>query len=137
MKLIFFGDCMFGRNGHPFIENPFVNVEHILKQGSVIFFNLETTISRPLLPAKYKEDKAFNYQSTGEQLDSLRKITKKPIFVSMEGGKAKTPLWMTAMFPHKYIYDSVEEIIEMVEAIDSGEKEIDSDRWRLLKPEYR
>tara|TARA_B100000963_G_C22608043_1_gene663528 strand:+ start:248 stop:1078 length:831 start_codon:yes stop_codon:yes gene_type:complete len=82
MKLIFFGDCMFGRNGHPFVENPFVNVEHILKHGSAIFFNLETTVSRPLLPAKFKKVKAFNYQCTGEQLDSLRKITKKPIFVS-------------------------------------------------------
>ena len=28
---------------------------------------------------------------------------KKPVFVSMEGGKAKTPLWMLGMFPHKYI----------------------------------
>ena len=62
---------------------------------------------------------------------------KKPIFVSMEGGKSKTPLWMMAMFPHKYIYNSIEEIVDMIDAIDSGDKEIDSDRWRLLKPEYR
>jgi len=25
----------------------------------------------------------------------------------------------------------------MIEAIDEGNKEIDSDRWRLLKKEYR
>ena len=62
---------------------------------------------------------------------------KKPIFVSMEGGKKKTPLWMLAMFPHKYIYDSVDEVLDMVEAIDKGDKEIDSERWRLLKKEYR
>ena len=62
---------------------------------------------------------------------------KKPIFVSMEGGKAATPLWMLGMFPHKYIYNSLEEIIEMVYAIDSGNKEIDSDRWRLLQKQYR
>tara|TARA_Y100001938_G_C8065936_1_gene420188 strand:+ start:314 stop:850 length:537 start_codon:yes stop_codon:yes gene_type:complete len=62
---------------------------------------------------------------------------KKPIFVSMEGGKAKTPLWMLGMFPHKYIYNSLEEIIEMLYAIDSGNKPIDSDRWRLLRKEFR
>jgi hypothetical protein len=62
---------------------------------------------------------------------------KKPIFVSMEGGKSKTPLWMLGMFPHKYIYNSVDEIIDMLYAIDSGEKEIDSDRWRLLQKQFR
>ena len=62
---------------------------------------------------------------------------KKPIFVSMEGGKSKTPLWMLGMFPHKYIYNSLEEILEMLAAIDNGNKEIDSDRWRLLRQEFR
>ena len=62
---------------------------------------------------------------------------KKPVFVSMEGGKCKTPLWMLGMFPHKYIYNSLDEVVEMLYAIDSGSKEIDSDRWRLLRKEYR
>ena len=62
---------------------------------------------------------------------------KKPIFISMEGGKAKTPLWMLGMLPHKYIYNNVEEIIEMLHAIDGGSKPIDSDRWRLLRKEFR
>ena len=62
---------------------------------------------------------------------------KKPIFISMEGGKNKTPLWMMGMLPHKYIYDSVEEVVEMLKQIDSGEKNIDSDRWRLLRKELR
>ena len=62
---------------------------------------------------------------------------KKPIFISMEGGKAKTPLWVLGMLPHKYIYDTVDEILNMLIAIDTGNKSIDSDRWRLLKPEFR
>ena len=62
---------------------------------------------------------------------------KKPIFVSMEGGKCKTPLWMLGMFPHKYIYNSLDEVVEMLYAIDNENKEIDSDRWRLLKRRYR
>ena len=62
---------------------------------------------------------------------------KKPVFVSMEGGKAKTPLWMLGMFPHKYIYNSIEEIIDMLYAIDAGNKPIDSARRRLLRIEFR
>ena len=62
---------------------------------------------------------------------------KKPVFVSMEGGKSNTPLWMLGMFPHKYIYSSIDEITDMLYAIDSGEKEIDSDRWRLLQKRFR
>ena len=62
---------------------------------------------------------------------------KKPIFISMEGGKKATPLWMMGMVPHKYIYDSIEDIIEMIKDIDVGYKEIHSDRWRLLKEDLR
>ena len=55
----------------------------------------------------------------------------------MEGGKSKTPLWMLGMLPHKYIYNSIDEIVKMLFAINEGSKPIDSDRWRLLRAEYR
>ena len=44
---------------------------------------------------------------------------------------------MMGMLPHNYIYDSIEEVVDMVKQIDSGAKKIDSDRWRLLKKEIR
>jgi hypothetical protein len=44
---------------------------------------------------------------------------------------------MMGMLPHRYIYDSIEEVVDMIKAIDSGSKEIDSDRWRLLREELR
>jgi hypothetical protein len=62
---------------------------------------------------------------------------KKPTFISIEGGKKQCPLWLLGMFPHKYIYNSIEDIIAMIKLIDSGEKQIDNARWRLLKKEYR
>ena len=62
---------------------------------------------------------------------------KKPIFISMEGGKKKTPLWMMGMMPHHYIYDSIEDVVDMITRIDEGAKQIDSDRWRLLRKELR
>jgi len=62
---------------------------------------------------------------------------KKPIFISMEGGKCKTPLWMMGMLPHHYIYDNIDEVLSMIKRIDAGKKSIDSDRWRLLRKELR
>ncbi len=64
-------------------------------------------------------------------------LKEKPIFLSIEGGKKKTPLWILGQIPHNYIYDSVEDIVDMVKKIDSGEKEVDSERWRLLREELR
>lgn len=62
---------------------------------------------------------------------------KKPLFLSVEGGKRCTPLWLMAIMPHKYIYNSVDEIIQTIDAIDKQEIELSSDRWKLLKPELR
>ena len=62
---------------------------------------------------------------------------KKPMFISMEGGKHKTPLWIMGMLPHHYIYNSVEEVLDMIHQINDGEKDIDSDRWRLLRRDLR
>ena len=62
---------------------------------------------------------------------------KKPTFISVEGGKSKTPLWLFGMFPHKYFYNSIREIVDVLRKIDSGEKRIDSDRWRLLRDDLR
>ena len=73
---------------------------------------------------------------TAEEL-SVACHLKRPVFVSVEGGKSKTPLWMMGMLPHKYIYDSIEDVIDMIKKIDNNEIEIDSDRWRLLRKELR
>lgn len=62
---------------------------------------------------------------------------KKPIFLIMEGGKALCPLWLMGTLPHKYIYNNADEVVEMLKNIDSGAKELDNGRWRLLQPQYR
>lgn len=62
---------------------------------------------------------------------------KKPLFLSIEGGKRNTPLWLMAIMPHKYIYDSVDDVIQTVRAIDQQKIALSSDRWKLLKPELR
>jgi hypothetical protein len=62
---------------------------------------------------------------------------KRPIFLIIEGGKQACPLWIYGTIPHKYIYNNLDEVVNILTKIDSGEKEIDSDRWRLLKEEFR
>jgi nucleoside 2-deoxyribosyltransferase len=62
---------------------------------------------------------------------------KKPIFLFVEGGKNKTPLWIMGTIPHKYIYNNLQEIIDLLISIDAGKKKLDSTRWRLLRPEFR
>ena len=84
LKILFFGDCMFGRNNTKFAANPFIHVTKILNNADIIIFNLETVISPKPIADKYKEPKTFNFQSKGIQLKNLTKIIKhKPIFVSV------------------------------------------------------
>jgi nucleoside 2-deoxyribosyltransferase len=61
---------------------------------------------------------------------------KKPVFICV-GDKKKTPLWLLGIVPHHYFYNSVDEILEKIKQINSGEEEIDSARWRLLIDELR
>lgn len=63
--------------------------------------------------------------------------SRKPIFVIMEGGKASTPLWLMGQLKHKYIYDNLNQALDMLVRIDDGKVQIDSPTWRLLKKEYR
>lgn len=62
---------------------------------------------------------------------------KKVIFFITEGGKKLTPIWTLFTIPHKYIYNSKEDVVEMIKKIDSGEVPIDSERWRLLQQCFR
>ena len=79
--------------------------------------------------------KVASWGSAEELVTACR--MKKPTFISVEGGKSCIPYWLLGMFPSKYFYNSPTEIIETLRRIDSGEKEIDNERWRLISPEYR
>lgn len=64
---------------------------------------------------------------------------KKPIFLVIDDpkGKKATPLWIMGSIPHKYIYNNIEEVKEVVLSIDSGKIKINNERWKLLLPELR
>jgi len=64
---------------------------------------------------------------------------KKTIFLVIDDplGKKVCPLWLFGVLPHKYIYNSLEDAIDTIKAIDDGIVKISNDKFKLLKPEYR
>lgn len=62
---------------------------------------------------------------------------KKPIFFINEYDMKLTPHWVFWTIPLEYIYSSKEAVLETIYKIDDGLQEIDSDRWRLLKRDFR
>lgn len=81
------------------------------------------------------QPKIASWGSAEEIVTAVR--MKKPIFLSIEGGKKECPFWMFGMFPHKYIYDSPDDIVAMLKRINAGRKKLDSTRWKLLRKEFR
>ncbi len=64
---------------------------------------------------------------------------KKPLFLVIDEprGKKATPLWLMGVMPHKYIYNTLTEAIQTIQAIDCGIVKMSSDRWKLLLPDRR
>ena len=62
---------------------------------------------------------------------------KKPIFIAVEGGVKETPLWLAGLIKPSYFYNSIEEIIDKLKKINSNEIQVNSDRWRFFRPEFR
>lgn len=79
----------------------------------------------------------FNFEFDKPTFGTMHELViaeqqKKPIFITCRDLKA-VPLWIIGLINKKYFYNSVDEIVAMVKKINSGEREADSDRWRLLK----
>lgn len=62
---------------------------------------------------------------------------KRPIFIFVEGGKSQCPLWLFGMLNHKYFYENIEEIKNILYKINNGTESINNDKWRLLKHQFR
>lgn len=81
-------------------------------------------------------DPAIPSWGTAEEFYNSNRM-KKPIYLSIIGGKSKCPGWIFGTIPHAYIFDNIEEVCRQIIAIDDGLVVPDPVRWRLLKPEYR
>lgn len=113
-------------------EGRYDYVQETMKEIRVFDLNL---VDRSDFLIAYIQPTVPTFGSMEELVTGVR--MKKPTFIAIEGGKQNCPLWLWGMFPQKYIYDSVDDIVSMLRNIDSGKQLMDSNRWRLLKKEYR
>lgn len=84
----------------------------------------------------------FVYSSESKTCGSYEEFfeanrSKKPIFFVNLSHKKTTPAWILWTIPHRYIYSSMEELYKTIEEINNGSKSIDSERWKLLKQDFR
>lgn len=79
--------------------------------------------------------KIASWGSADEIYTALR--MRKPLFLIIEGGIKKTPLWLMGSLPPSFIFDSFDSVLERLKDIDSGNIQLDSKYWKLLKPEFR
>lgn len=69
---------------------------------------------------------------------TLANILRKPIFYICEGRLNTIPLWLVGLIDKQsYIYNNVEEVIDEIKRIDSGEIKLNNKKWRLLEESIR
>lgn len=142
------GVTCFNPYDHPFIENidegKQVQLQRLRELGSLD--NLQErmkTIRSYDLSMVDRSDFIICYikpnTPTWGTVDELvmAESLNRPVFICVEGGKRKAPLWVYSLCPHKYMYNSMNEIVQVLKGIDNGSIPTDSKRWRLLKNKYR
>lgn len=82
----------------------------------------------PTIPSAGSYDEIYTVLNNG-----------KPIFVAIDSpkGKSATPFWWFGKMPHKYIYDSLDDIVQVIKGLDDGIIPMHSSKWKLLKEELR
>lgn len=83
----------------------------------------------------------FNFEFEKPTFGTMHELVvaeqqRKPMFITCQDLKT-VPLWVMGLINKKYFYPSVSHIINSIKAINSGECEIDDNRWYLLKKELR
>ncbi len=61
---------------------------------------------------------------------------RKPIICIVPDRKSM-PLWLIGLLNMDFVFESIEEVVNYINAVDSGAVEIDSKYWKLLLPEFR
>lgn len=61
---------------------------------------------------------------------------KKPYFIVVDGGKKNIPAWLFGICDHNYFYSSLDEVVNELALLNSGEKTL-SERWVLIRKQLR
>ena len=67
---------------------------------------------------------------------SLGERSQKPIYLVVKPSIKKVPLWIAGMIKPSCLYSSLDDVINELRLIDSGDKEVSNDNWRLFEEEY-
>lgn len=83
----------------------------------------------------------FNIETEKPTFGTLHELVvatqqQKPVFVTVTD-LSKCPLWIIGLVKRKHLYASIDEIIDTVIKIDSGDIVMNSKKWKLLNPELR
>lgn len=62
---------------------------------------------------------------------------RKPIFMCVRGGIQNTPLWLMGRVPPNFIFNNLEEIIQVLKKIDDGTIPLDEKYWRIFTEEFQ
>lgn len=84
----------------------------------------------------HMDDPTIASHGTSEEIYTANRA-KKPIFISLGTGIASIPKWLLGALKPSYFYNSMDDMLNMLELIDKEKVRIDSDRWKLLRHEYR
>jgi nucleoside 2-deoxyribosyltransferase len=60
---------------------------------------------------------------------------KKPVLIFIEQGKKAAANWLFGMCDHKYIFNSLDEVLDYIKNIDNGTIPMDG-RWTLLDHQF-
>lgn len=78
-----------------------------------------------------------NIHTCGSYFEFQSSLTqKKPYFIIVPEGKQKTPAWLFGICDHNNIYNSVEDVVDRLIKLNSGEIPL-SDRWVLFRKQIK
>lgn len=61
------------------------------------------------------------------------KRSSKPVFLVIDGGYKKIPIWLASYFRPNWVYNSLDEVINILYKINNGKEEINNKYWKILE----
>lgn len=74
------------------------------------------------------------YGSVDEIITAKR--NQKPVFLVIDGGYKNIPLWLSSYFKPNWVYCSLNDVVETIKKIDSGEISVNNKYWKILSQKY-
>jgi nucleoside 2-deoxyribosyltransferase len=82
----------------------------------------------------------FNLEITKPTFGTIHELIvalsqKKPVFLIVK--KSECPFWLFGIISHHSMYDTIDEALDSIHKINSGEILMDENKWRILVEELR